>query len=262
MTWVIIQMLIAGVGVGLISGALGLGGGVLMVPVFLTFIQDIDVYTAKGTSLFVIILVAFFNAIRHNRGRGFIPWRTAAMLALGAIAGSYAGGALTALLPEDVVIAIFMASLAALAIRTFLITPRHVAPEEVRQRGLLSVVIGLFAGLTGGATGTGGGTVLVPMSLMSGIASNYRVVGLSNMVMVAAGMAGALAALMENQQFDAPATIGHICFPLAIPVFIGAQIGSPLGIRLNARLTLRRRKIIFGILLGLISLRMLFRLLA
>ena len=47
-------MLFLGVGVGLMSGALGLGGGILMVPAFLEFVPVMDPHTAKGTSLLII----------------------------------------------------------------------------------------------------------------------------------------------------------------------------------------------------------------
>ena len=258
MDWVvyIVEMLLLGVGVGLLSAALGLGGGILMVPAFMTFVAGMDEHTAKGSSLFIIIFVALFNAWRHNHGRDDIPWALAGVLAMGSIVGSYTGAWVTARLPADTVIAIFLVFIIIVGLRTFFIQPRHVEESEVRKRSALALLIGFTAGLAGGATGTGGGAVLIPLALIAGIASNMRVVGLSNMVMVATSIAGTVAHLQAAQMFHGPMTVGHVEFSMAPLVFMGAQIGSLPGKRLNAVLTLPRRRVVMGVLLVVIGLRM------
>ncbi len=264
MAWILYaaEMLLAGVGVGMISGALGLGGGILMVPVFITIIPGMDAHTAKGTSLFIIIFVSLFNAWRLNRNLPQKPWRLAAWLALGSIFGSYAGAWITALLSEAAVLWIFMALLAGLAIRTFFLRPQVVHQEEVRRRRLVPIGIGVLAGMAGGATGTGGGLLLVPLALMTGIVANERVVGLSNLVMVATSIAGSIAHLQAAPKYTGGWTIGHVCLSMAPLVFIGAQFGSQWGTRCNSWLTLRRRRVVMGVLLLLIAARLLYRLLA
>jgi len=254
-------MLLIGAGTGIISAALGLGGGILMVPAFLTFVEGMDAHTAKGTSLFIIIFVALLNAWRLNKGLPHKPWRLAAFLAAGSIAGAYTGAWVTALLPERAVLWIFMALLALLAVRTFLLQPKDVAEDVVRRRPFLAILIGLLAGIVGGATGTGGGAVLVPLALFAGMVTNERVVGLSNMVMVATSLAGSVAHFAAEPVFDAPWTAGHVYLALVPPVFLGAQLGSPCGKSINAWLTLPRRRVVLGLLLLLITMRLLYRLL-
>lgn len=256
------EMLLAGVGVGMISGALGLGGGILMVPVFITIIPGMDAHTAKGTSLFIIIFVSLFNAWRLNRDLPRKPWRLTAWLALGSIFGSYAGAWITARLPEAAVLWMFMALLAGLAVRTFFLEPKTVYEEEVRRRRLIPIGIGVLAGMVGGATGTGGGLLLVPLALMAGIVTNERVVGLSNFVMVATSIAGSIANLQAVPKYTGGWTVGHVCLSMAPLVFIGAQLGSQWGTRCNTWLTLRRRRVVMGVLLLLIAVRLLYRLLA
>lgn len=256
-----VGMLLLGGGVGLISAALGLGGGILMVPAFLTFVPGMDAHTAKGTSLFIIIFVAALNTWRLNRGHQDRHWDVAAVMAVGSITGGYLGAWLTAQLSDNTVIWIYIAFLVAAGFRTFLIKPVIIRPEDVRRRNFAAVGIGLAAGTVGGGTGTGGGLLMVPLSLIAGIVTNTRVVALSNTVMIATSIAGSVAHVTATKTVDLPWTVGQISFALAPLVFIGAQLAAPLGHRLERHLTLTRRKVIMGLLLLAISVRLVYQVL-
>jgi len=257
----VIEMLLAGVGVGLISNALGLGGGILMVPVFLQVIDGMDSKTATGTSLFIIIFVAAANAWRLTRSWERIPWQLITALGAGSIVGGYAAAWATGRMSEHAVLAIFVVLLGLLGVRTFALHIAEVKPEDIRRRDALSVAIGIFSGGVGGATGTGGGLVLVPTALIAGIECNARVVGVSNLVMVLTAIAGSVARLRAEQIFPEAYTVGQVYLPAVLPVFLGAQIASPWGSRLNDWLTLSRRKVALGLMLLLIAGQLLYRLL-
>ncbi len=97
------QFLIAGlIGLlgGLSSGLFGVGGGVVMVPAMVFFMQ-LGIKTAIGTSLVVIIPTAIMGSAQHFR-LGNIDWRIAALLIPTAILGGYLGAGLTKSLPADV----------------------------------------------------------------------------------------------------------------------------------------------------------------
>lgn len=252
-----IAMLLLGVGVGLISNIVGLGGGVLMVPAFMTFVPEMDAYTAKGTSLFIIVFVSAMNAWRLHRNVPDKPWRMAGWLAVGAMTGGYLTAWLTSWLPEQVILGTFLALVFALAIQMFLLKPLEAHRGIPTRNPLLTVPIGVISGAVGGATGTGGGAVLVPLALRFGLSTNERVVGLSNLVMVPMSVAGSIAHLLAAPVYHGPGAVGHVNMYLVPLVFIGALLGSPLGRYVNARLTLRRRKVVLGVLLLLIAARML-----
>jgi uncharacterized membrane protein YfcA len=182
-------------------------------------------------------------------------------MAAGSVAGGYLGAWVTTLLSDDAVIWIYIVFLLLAAIRTFFIRPIAVRPEEVRRRSGIAAIIGLGAGAVGGGTGTGGGLLMVPLSLMAGIITNERVVALSNAVMVATAIAGSVAHVGATKTVDLPWTAGHISFALAPLVFIGSQIGAPWGQRLERHLTLSRRKLVMGVLLLAISLRLVYQVL-
>lgn len=255
----VMGMIALGIGVGIISSALGLGGGILMVPAFITFVPGMDAHTAKGTSLFIIALVVTLNTWRLRACLDKDLWRLAMVMAYGSILGGYFGGWATSLLPDRVVVWIFVGFLAVAAIRTFLIRPRVVHSEEVRRRTPTAVGIGAVSGIVGGATGTGGGLVLVPLALIAGVVTNERAVALSNMVMIATGIAGTVAHLRAEATTALPYTVGHVSFALAPLVFLGAQIAGPFGIRVERMLTLPRRKRVMGALLLVITARLVYQ---
>ncbi len=253
-----IGSLALGAGAGFISAGLGLGGGVIMVPAFVVFAR-LDPHTAKGTSLFIIIFIAAVNAWRHSRGYEDKQWKIAAWLALGSVGGGYFGGWVTGFMSGKTVLWIFMALLGLLAVRTLMIRPRLMTEKGVRQRFLPASAIGLATGVGSGMTGTGGGAVLVPLVLLARLATNERVVGLSNMVMVVTSAAATLAHLRAEPVSDMPWTVGQVNFALAPLTFVGAQLGSPAGKWISDRLTLGRRRIIMGVILLLIAGSLLWR---
>ncbi len=84
----------AGVGTvaGGLSGLLGIGGGIVMVPGF-TQVGDLPVKTAIGTSLACVGLFAVPGTVTHAL-LGHIDWRFALLLAVGVIPGARIGAAL------------------------------------------------------------------------------------------------------------------------------------------------------------------------
>lgn len=86
--------LLVGAGVGLVTGFLGVGGGFLVVPALIAF-TGLDLRTAVGTSLFIILINSAAGFLGHLGGEaldfGLIGWITGAAV-LGALAGARLGG--------------------------------------------------------------------------------------------------------------------------------------------------------------------------
>lgn len=95
------QYLIAGlIGLtsGVTSGLFGVGGGIVMVPAMM-FFMNFDIKIAVGTSLAVIIPTAIMGSFKHFQ-MGNVDWRMAVSLAPMAIVGSYGGAWLTKTIPS------------------------------------------------------------------------------------------------------------------------------------------------------------------
>ena len=258
----VLIILAVGAGVGVVSAALGVGGGVLMVPAFLYVFPDMDMNTAKGSSLLAIVFVAGFNSWRMNRGEMKNPWSVAAAIAAGAMVGGFAGGWLTGLMSDAAVTWVFVGLLAFSGIRSFFLQSRAIHEEDVRQRKGAAALIGLVSGLVAGATGTGGGAVLVPLVLWAGLVSNERVVALSNTVMAATAAAGTVAHFASERTMDTAYTYGLVNVSLVPVVVIAAIAAAPVGRWINGHLSLNRRRVVMGTLLLVIAARLIYRVMA
>jgi len=248
-------MFLVGCGVGLLNAALGIGGGILMVPALREAIPGIDPHTAKGTSLFIIIFVAGLNAWRQNRGHK-IPWRLAAFLAAGSILGGYSGAWFTGYLSGKAVTWIFIVLLGLMTIRLLFSKPQP-ATVAAKPRGHgIAFLIGILTGLASGMTGIGGGLVLVSLVLLAGLSANERITALSNLVMIATAAAGAWVHLRAPRTLDMVGTIGQVNLAVVPALFLGAQLGSPFGQWFNARLAYSKRKIALATLNCIIAIRL------
>lgn len=79
-----------GLVVGMLSGVLGLGGGIFLVPA-LIFLFNFTPYQAQGTSLGVLIPpIGIFAALEYYR-KGYIDFSVVGLICLGFIFGAYAG---------------------------------------------------------------------------------------------------------------------------------------------------------------------------
>lgn len=253
----LLGMLATGCLVGLMNAALGIGGGILMVPALRELVPGIDAHTAKGTSLFIIIFVAASNAWRQNRGHD-VPWHLAGVLACGTVLGGYSGAWFTGLLSGTAVTWIFVALLGIVVIRLMGSEPRPLLEASRHGRNGMAFGIGLVTGLASGMTGIGGGLVLVSLVLIAGLSTNERVTGLSNLVMVATCVASSIVHLRAERTLGMAGTVGQVNLAVAPAIVLGALAGSPAGQWVNVHLTHARRKIVLIVLIVVIAARMIY----
>jgi len=97
--------LLIGAATGFLSGMMGVGGGAVMVPP-MVIIGGMEQHLAQGTSLLAMVPAAAAGAATHYR-LGNVRTDIAWGLALGSLAGGYAGASTAALLPEPVLRTIF-----------------------------------------------------------------------------------------------------------------------------------------------------------
>ena len=102
---------------GFLSGFLGIGGGVLQVPI-LVFLLDYPIHIATATSHFVTMLTAGF-ALAPNVVLGNVHFLATAWLALGVVIGAQAGAQVAQKLRSKVILYLFAVILLAFAFKLF-----------------------------------------------------------------------------------------------------------------------------------------------
>lgn len=87
-------LLSIGIGAGMLSGFVGIGGGVIIVPA-LVFLLGLSQHEAQGTSLFVLVMPVVFLALTNYWKTGNVNWKYGLIIALAFVIGGYFGSKLS-----------------------------------------------------------------------------------------------------------------------------------------------------------------------
>ena len=102
----ILIVVLVGLAAGILSGLVGVGGGLIIVPALIFFL-GFSQHSAQGTSLGLLLLPAGILAVIQYYKAGDVDIKAVAILAIGFVAGGYYGSRLALSLPQDVVKKIF-----------------------------------------------------------------------------------------------------------------------------------------------------------
>ncbi len=103
---VIILILVIGLAAGILSGLVGVGGGLIIVPA-LVFFLGFTQHQAQGTSLGLLLLPVGILAVINYYNKGNVDIKVVAIMSIAFIAGGWLGSKLALRLPEDLVKKIF-----------------------------------------------------------------------------------------------------------------------------------------------------------
>ena len=115
MRWIGIALI--GIAGGFSSSLLGIGGGILFVPLLVLFLS-MNLHLAIGTSLAAIVPTAIVGTFRHF-SQGQVDWKIAGILSVFAITGAWIGAGISFQLDPLILRRVFALLLAGLALRLF-----------------------------------------------------------------------------------------------------------------------------------------------
>lgn len=239
------RLLALGVVAGFFSGFLGVGGGIVMVPLLVGWLR-FDQHRAHATSLAAIVLIAVSATVRFSIA-GEVDWGIGVALAVGGMVGSTVGAQWMHRLRSESLKAVFGVILIGAGISMVV----GAAPEAGEaSSGVVSVLvgigIGLFAGVASGLAGIGGGVVMVPaMVLMMGM-SQHLAEGTSLVAILFTALAGTRVNLRNRRVSLRDAALvgaGGILF---------APVGATAALQLSASSLTR----VFGVFAVLVGIRM------
>lgn len=102
----IIIILLIGLFAGILSGLVGVGGGLIIVPALIFFL-GFNQHQAQGTSLGLLLLPVGILAVINYYNKGNVDVKVVAIMSIAFIAGGWMGSKLALRLPEDTVKKIF-----------------------------------------------------------------------------------------------------------------------------------------------------------
>jgi len=176
---------------GIFGGLVGLGGGVVMIPLMVGILK-MGQHKAHGTSLVALVFTGISGAITYAV-KGSVDFIGSALLAATAIFTARAGAHFAHALPEWKLKRAFGGFLVVVSL--LLLSKPYLAHAGAPVSGSTKIVTllltGFFSGFLSGMMGVGGGTIMVPaMVLLSGF-SQHTAQGTSLLSMVPAGGVGA-----------------------------------------------------------------------
>jgi uncharacterized membrane protein YfcA len=105
-TQTIIGLLLIGMSAGILSGLVGVGGGIVIVPALIFFL-GFSQQEAQGTSLGLLLLPVGILAVWNYYNKGMIDMKVVGLMAVAFVVGGYFGSKLALQLPQDVLKKIF-----------------------------------------------------------------------------------------------------------------------------------------------------------
>lgn len=232
-----------GLAAGVLSGAFGVGGGVVTTPA-IRLLLGYPELVAVGTPLPVIIPTAIAGARSYAR-RGLADVRAGVAIGLFGAPASILGASLTSLVGGKVVLLLTAVLIAYMSVDTIWQALRRPTGKPPRvghahpRRGAALALLGLVAGLYSGFLGLGGGFVIVPALTRFFGMDIKRAIGTSLTAVTVLAIPGTIAHTW----------LGHIDWTLAALLTIGVVPGALLGARLTHQASERWVSIAFALLL-------------
>ena len=256
--FLILGGIIVGILVGFMSSVLGLGGGIVIVP-SLSLYLGLTQHEAVATSLFTIFFVTLMNVWRFQRKK-LIDWQVVFLIAVFAGITSFLAGRLSVYLSQLFLMTLFVLFLLYLIIQTF--SKQTVAqPASTRRSKILEASkIGVLAGMIAGLVGVAGGSIITPLLFAGGRIESKKVVPISNSIMLFTSLFASISYMTISHPTPRPWQVGYIHVDLSLVLFLSALPSAYLGTKWQHLLSLRIRKLLLGLFLILILLRMGLRL--
>lgn len=162
----LLRDLLVGVGVGAFSGALGVGGGIILVP-FLVLVLHLAQKRASATSLVMVAIASVAGAATYALSDS-VAWIPAAWIVVGGVIGALVGSWLIQRIADHRLQIAFGIVLSIVSIRLFLpVSSGVTSPDDLPTITALTafsfILIGIGMGILSALFGIGGGILLIPV---------------------------------------------------------------------------------------------------
>jgi len=262
MVTAILVYLACGVIAGILAGLLGVGGGLVIVPM-LVFIfpwqgvpAELVQITALGTSLASITITSVASFRAHDK-RGAVRWDIWRDITPGILIGTFGGGFVAVALPMSFLKGFFVCFVYCIAVQMFLdfkpAASRHL-PGKLGMNGAGGVI-----GVVSSLVGIGGGSLSVPFLTYCNVPM-HTAVGTSAAIGFPIAVAGTLSYIWNGLSVPnlPPHSLGYVNLMALGGIIAASYLTAPLGAKLAHALPVKKLKRYFAIFLFCIATRMLW----
>ena len=222
-----IELIVIGMGVGVLSGFFGIGGGTILIPLLLML--GFDTKTAIGISVVQMAFASVFGSyINHKKGSLDVVMITT--IGIGGFLGASLSGYVTALFSNKTLEIFFLAFATFALVRLFMSVPQGRVQKEVSKTVLL--LIGAVIGLASTTIGVGGSIILIPVLVGFLHVELKKAVSAGLFFVVFSSIAGVISHSLE----------GRIDFQSGIIIGVASLAGVYLGIHLKDKVDAHLQK--------------------
>ncbi len=252
--------LIIGLCAGLLSGLLGLGGGIVIVPALLALFSQLQfpaehlMHIVTATSLATIAITASMTTWLQNK-RKAVRWSILKWLIPGMMSGAGMGVVIASVLPGHLLKTAF-AFFCLLQSGRMLIGNTQLSQTTPHPRLSLlpALLMAIMIGICAGLLGIGGGVLVIPFLLWYGLEMPV-VSATSAASALPTALSGALSAMVVGWHIPGlpKASIGYVYWPAALGIGLASLVAAPLGVWLVHRLPVVLVKRFFGGILLIVA---------
>ncbi|WP_149981102.1 sulfite exporter TauE/SafE family protein [Pseudoalteromonas rhizosphaerae] len=259
----ILYCALLGSGVGFLAGLLGIGGGLVIVPVLSIILLHFEILPAEqvviaaiATSLASILFTSTSSAIAHHKN-GNVPWTLAPWVMTGVALGALISGFIAALLPEQVVRLVFAVTVVLIAIKMFVSNKREPSVErDMPNKGVLTIMTTIIGGLSA-MIGIGGGALLVPLLTFFSV-DMKKAIGCASACGIVIALFGSIGYISSGSGHFALENgfAGFVYLPALFGIICTSWFTAPLGAKATHHLPVTLVKKIFAALLLATAVKM------
>lgn len=241
--WQISLYWLAGICAGLLSGILGIGGGVVVVPALLWIFTgnpaippEIAMQVATGSSLAIMAFTSAAAVHAHHKIET-LPWAHCASIGVWLALGAGTGALLAMYLPTTLLKKLFAIFLVGVAFRMrHAVTFSNTTPPPV----WLNIAIICLIGVNSGLLGVGGGILIIPYLTYCGIPLRQVLptTALCTCLVACVGSVVFMSIVPDDAALSAYMT-GYIYWPAVAGVAMASMLCAPIGAQWSHRLPTR-----------------------
>ena len=260
-----LALVATGVFAGILAGLLGVGGGIVIVPVLFFLFQSFGVspdsamLVATATSLATIVPTSISSIRSHNQ-KGNVDFDLLKHWAVYILVGVFAGSWLVTRVEGTMLTMLFGVIALLSALNMLFRTGKSALYQQLPNtagQSIMGTSIGFFSSMVG----IGGGTISVPLLTLYNYPA-HKAVGTAAAIGLIISLPGALTMLiLGNTPTDAPAgtfgLVNLVAFTCIVPLTV---LFAPVGASVAAKLDAVKLKKIFALVLLFTGLRMLSQL--
>ncbi|MFT5162146.1 MAG: putative membrane protein YfcA [Alteromonadaceae bacterium] len=262
---IFLACLLLGAVVGFLAGLLGIGGGVLIVPILSAILYKLNIVAeqpafliAVATSLSSIIFTSFSSALSHHRYHK-IDWSLAGWATVGVAFGAAVSSLFSGMIKIEVLKTLFAITMTFVAVRMAFsagITSGH--PQPRVNKLVLVPLTSLIGGLSS-LIGIGGGALIIPLMgfFKVDIRKSIGIAAVAATCVASVASVGYIWVGRTHYQL-ADGFLGYIYLPALIGLIITSSAFAPLGAKIAQRVPVKMLKRLFAAFIALIVIKMVF----